>query len=198
MNPKQAIAFESELTRLGLRLRALRGERGWTLDDLAARTSLSAPYLSRVEAGERQPSLAVLLRISQAHGVALSALFEQPMPVTRIVVREEETPMQHGNGLHYASLSGSQHPAGLHPLRIVIPADRQGGELYAHDGEEWLYVLSGRLRLTLGTEEYLVGPGDAAHFDASVPHRLAAEDGEDAEVILVACAGMRPLLSSYL
>ena len=54
--------------------------------------------------------------------------------------------------------------------------------MYQHDGEEWLYVLSGTLRLALADETHLLHPGDAAHFDARVPHRLAADGGHDAEL----------------
>lgn len=198
MDTALGIELKPELTRLGARLQALRAERGWILDDLAARTGLSAPYLSRVEAGERQPSLAALLGIGRAYGMGLAALFEEPVPAPRVVVRAGEASVRRGNGLFYAPLSAGQRLAGLHPLRVVVPADREGGELYAHDGEEWLFVLSGQLRLALGGEEHVLGPGDAAHFDAATPHRLAAEGGVDAEAILVACVGARPLLSSYL
>ena len=78
-----------------------------------------------------------------------------------------------------------------------MPA-RQGDLLYQHDGEEWLYVLSGQLVLILADEEHVLQPGDAAHFDARTPHRLSAKGGGDAEIILVACAAPRPLLGSYL
>lgn len=193
------IEIKPELARLGGRLQALRAERGWTLEELAARTGLSAPYLSRVEAGERQPSLAALLTIGRVYGVGLAALFEEPPAAPRVVVRAGEVHARRGNGLLYAPLSADRRSAGLHPLRVVVPTGREGDELYAHDGEEWLYVLSGRLRLTLGDEQHVLGPGDAAHFVAATPHRLAAEGGEDVEAILVACAGARPqLLSSYL
>ncbi len=86
----------------------------------------------------------------------------------------------------------------LRPLRIVVPAERAGETLYQHEGEQWLYVLSGRLCLELGEDEVVLGAGDAAHFDADNPHKLRAMDGRDAEVILVACAVPYLLLKSYL
>ena len=86
----------------------------------------------------------------------------------------------------------------MQPIRVTVPADRTGDEMYQHDGEEWLYVLSGTLRLALADQTQVLHPGDAAHFDARTPHRLSALDGHDAELILVACAGPRMLLDSYL
>src|SRR5215210_4015653 len=67
----------TELARVGSRLRALRQERGWRLEDLEERTGLSKAYLSRLESGERQPSLGALFKVAQAYGVTFSSLFEE-------------------------------------------------------------------------------------------------------------------------
>ena len=192
--------LSADLIKLGRRLRELRKERGWRLEDLAERTNLSRPYLSRLEGGERQPSLGALFSVAQAYGVTLSSLFEpEPEAKHGVIVRATESPMQRGNGLFYANLSKGSWTFNLQPLRIVVPAEREGRELYQHEGEQWLYVLSGRLGLKIGEEEeFVLEPGDAAHFDADNPHQLTALDGRDAEVILVACAVPYLLLRSYL
>ncbi len=197
-------ATDESLTQLEIasvcaRLRALRSERGWTLDELARRSGLSKSYLSRLEDGDRQPSIAALLSLAQAHGLPLTALFGPPeakKPCT--VVRADEGTRRQGNGLLYASLSNASHAVSMQPIRVTVPVDRAGGEMYQHEGEEWLYVLSGILCLTLAGETLRLCPGDAAHFDARAPHRLAAEGECDAELILVACAAPRMLLDSYL
>ena len=188
-----------DLATIGARLRTLRRERGWRLEDLAERTGLSKAYLSRLESGERQPSLTALFGIAKAYGVSFSALFE-PEPETQslVVVRAEEDRVQRGNGLLYSKLSNGHMTFNLRPLRIVVPAERAGDTLYQHEGEQWLYVLSGRLRLEVSDEDLVLGPGDAAHFDADTPHKLSALDGQDAEIILVACAVPYLLLKSYL
>jgi transcriptional regulator with XRE-family HTH domain len=189
---------QAELTALGARLRSLRAERGWTLDELARRANLSKSYLSRLEEGDRQPSIAALLSLAQAHDVPLSALFGAPAAEKHCtVVRAGEAVRRQGNGLFYTPLSQISSTASMQPIRITVPADRVGDEMYQHDGEEWLYVLSGVLRLALAGETLLLHPGDAAHFDARAPHRLAAEGGQDVELVLVACVGPRMLLDSY-
>ena len=191
---------QAEMTRLGVRLRDLRIGRGWTLDELARQAGLSKSYLSRIEDGERQPSLASLLSLAQAYGVALAALFAAPAeePKPCVVLRAGSLPPQQGNGLTYTPLSRLEHAAHMQPIRVVVPARREDGEMYRHDGEEWLFMLSGTLRLALADEAHTLGPGDTAHFDARVPHRLSALHGTDAELILVACAAPRVLLDSYL
>lgn len=192
--------MEAEIARVGTRLRRLRKERGWRLEDLAERTGLSRAYLSRLESGERQPSLSALFGVAQAYGLSFSALFEPERgPESGVVVREVETPMRRGKGLLYANLSEGNLKFNLQPLKVLIPAERDRREVYQHEGEQWLYVLSGRLELKIGDEEGLeLGAGDAAHFDADNPHTLTALGGEDAEIIMVACAVPYLLLKSYL
>ena len=189
----------SEVTELGARIHELRTQRLWTLEDLAKRSGLSKSYLSRLEEGERQPSIAALLSLAQAFGLALANLFEvEARTAYCTVVRAEQTPQRQGNGLRYTPLSHGARPSGMHPILVVVPTNRTGSEQYRHEGEEWLYVLSGTLRLSLAEDTHDLAPGDAASFDARVPHRLAALNGEDARLILVACAAPKELLGSYL
>ena len=180
-------------------MRKLRKERGWRLEDLAERAGLSRAYLSRLESGERQPSLGALFGVARAYGVAPSSLFEpEPEVGSLAVVRATEGRAQRGNGLLYERLSEGGWAFNLQPLRVVVPAEREAEALYRHEGEQWLYVLSGRLRLEMAGEEVELEAGDAAHFDADNPHRFEALDGRDAEVIVVACAIPYLLLRSYM
>ena len=200
VSDERANRLQYDLSRIGARLRALRRERGWTLEDLAERTGLSRAYLSRLEAGERQPSLSALSEVAHAYGISFSSLFvPEPEAQNGVIVRGRDATVQRGQGLSYTRLSTSDWTFNLQPMRVVVPAGRGEGEApYRHEGEQWLYVLSGKLRLELSGEEFVLDPGDAAHFDADQPHRLTALDGQDAEVILVACAVPYLLLRSYL
>ena len=199
---------QPELIKLGRRLRSLRKSRSWTLGELSQRVDISEAYLSRIESSDRQPSLAVLINIAQAYGTTLPELFQEEDTTQRnnmiasassdsVVVRAAERPLIEGNGLLCTSLAGEGSPKSLHPVRIVVPVTRQEENLYRHNGEEWLYVLSGQILLTLNGEKLILNPGDSAHFDASLPHRLSAMSVQDAEVILVACANASSLLESY-
>lgn len=189
----------SEVAEMGRRIRDLRASRGWTLDELARRSGVTKSYLSRLEDGDRQPSIATLLSLSDAFGISIQVLFEaQRAAETCSIIRAEEAAVREGNGLFYASLTGGALPYSMQPIRVTVPADRTGDELYRHDGEEWLYVLSGHLRLILGEDTHELSPGDAAHFDARTPHRLVASGERDVELILVACAVPKRLLSTYL
>jgi transcriptional regulator with XRE-family HTH domain len=192
--------LQYDLSKIGTRLRALRRERSWTLEDLAERTGLSRAYLSRMEGGERQPSLSALSEVAHAYGISFSSLFvPEPEVQNGVIVRGRDAAVQRGRGLLYSRLSTSDWAFNLQPMQVVVPAERDEGEaLYHHEGEQWLYVLSGKLGLNLSGEDSVLEPGDAAHFDADQQHRLTALDGRDAEIILVACAVPYLLLRSYL
>jgi transcriptional regulator with XRE-family HTH domain len=190
-SPEASIDFRA----LSKHLSRLREERHWTLDDLAARSGLSLSYLSRVESGERQPSLGTLAVLAQVYGVTLASLFE-PEDDPCIIVRGADAPVQRGNDLFYTRLSRRSRTATLQAVRIQVGA--QGVATYAHEGEEWVYVLSGRLHLTAGDETHILDAGDAAHFEARVPHRFASAVEQVTEILIVACVARHPLLGSYL
>lgn len=186
------------LTQLGTRLRSLRTQRGWTLGDLAQRANLSEAYLSRIESGDRQPSLAVLFDLARTYHISMASLFEEEPLNSSVVVRSSDTTVYQGNGLLYRLLSTQANSANLHPIHVTIPANRQDEHLYHHEGEEWTYVLSGQLRLILGDEEFTLKPGDAVHFNAQILHHLNALNEQDAEILLVSCEASHTLLRSYL
>ena len=187
MEEENELREAPELSRLGERLAALRAGRGWTLEELAERSGLSKPFLSRLEGGSRQPSIAAVLTLAHVFDVPMGSLFETRLEDEGcIVIRTKGAAMRRGNGICYLPLSGSSR-FNVQPMRALISPLRPGTERYQHEGEEWIYVLSGDLRLQVGEREYELETGDAAHFDSRLPHRLNALGGKEAEVILVAC-----------
>jgi transcriptional regulator with XRE-family HTH domain len=176
-----------ELMMLGERLKELRAARDWTLEELAERSGLSKPFLSRLEGGTRQPSIAAVLTLARVFNVPMGSLFEiRPEDEGCLIIRRLSAGVRNGNGISYSPLSGISR-FNIQPMRIVVSPDRPGVERYQHDGEEWIYVLSGSLKLNVGEKSYDLEAGDAAHFDSRLPHRLNANGDQDAEVILVAC-----------
>jgi transcriptional regulator with XRE-family HTH domain len=176
------------LTSLGSQLKLLRNERGWTLELLAKSSGLSEPYLSRLESGSRQPSLAALLTLARVYEIPLRTLLEgdgRTMPPCKII-RAGTTRTGIANGMAYRAVSGGGALTGLQAMEMKVPAHRRGDKFYKHEGEEWLYVISGELRLMFENEKHTLQRGDAAHFDARTPHRLAAAGKSDAVVLLVA------------
>ncbi|MER6225750.1 helix-turn-helix domain-containing protein [Streptomyces sp. 900105755] len=152
------------LAGVGPRLRRLRKEREVTLAALSETTGISVSTLSRLESGLRKPSLELLLPIAQAHQVPLDELVGAP-PAGDPRVRAK--PMER-YGRTFLPLT--RQPGGLQAFKVVEPKRKPEPEPRTHEGYEWLYVLSGKLRLVLGEHDVVLGPGEAAEFDTRVPH----------------------------
>ena len=175
------------LSEVGPRVREARRAREMTLEALSAASGVSVAHLSRLESGARQPSLATLLNVAAGLGVPISRLLEGPRePGPGTVVRGSEAPFYEGMGFRFQPLVPEAGPAGLAAIKVVFSADRAEPEYHRHEGEEWLYVLSGRLRLTLGSESTVLGPGDAAFFDGMLSHSFDVLGEEDVEILMVA------------
>jgi transcriptional regulator with XRE-family HTH domain len=171
-------AISDVLADVGPRLKRLRTRRGVTLTALAAQTGISKSTLSRLESGQRKPSLELLLPLAEAHRVPLDELVGAPEvgdPRIRLKPRVR-------NGRLVFPLT--QQSSGMHVWKVVIPPEKRP-ELRTHDGYEWLYVLSGRMRLILGEHDITMGPGEVAEFDTRLPHWFGPAGDEPVEILSV-------------
>lgn len=161
------------------RLRELRLRRGYTLADLAAETGISTSTLSRLESGLRRPTLELLIRIAATYRANLDDLVGAPQIADP---RVHPKPF-YRNGKAIIPLT-RQNPD-LHAFKMVLPGHPpdQPVEQRAHDGYDWIYVLSGRVRLALGDDEIVLEAGEAAEFDTRVPHGHASASTEPAEIL---------------
>jgi transcriptional regulator with XRE-family HTH domain len=180
------------LTTIADHLRATREQQGLTLEQASELSGISKSHLSRLESAERQPSVASLLALSAALGVPVGAFFGENQGGAALHISPPDEPRRESNGLRIAPCSGYAGSSVIDALRVTIGSERPAPAPTHHPGEEWIYVLSGTLRLEYDGEEHLVEAGAAAHFNAELPHRLGAE-GSDAEVLLVAARPIRNL-----
>ncbi|MFL4908547.1 helix-turn-helix domain-containing protein [Streptomyces sp. MMS24-I2-30] len=174
---------EAELATVAPQLRSLRRRTGLTLESAARSAGLSPAHLSRLETGQRQPSLPLLLALARIYGTTVSELLGETVADRDAVVRAADMEPTHAGGWTYWQAGAPGR--GMQALRVRVPYGSQGDIVRVHPGEEWLYVLQGRLGLRLGDTTYLLAPGDSAHFDSLTPHRLAAEDHDGAELLFV-------------
>ncbi|MFT4199833.1 helix-turn-helix domain-containing protein [Gordonia sp. (in: high G+C Gram-positive bacteria)] len=168
-----------EMKLVGARLRALRNNRGWTLDDLAASAGMSPSTLSRLESGKRQPSLELLLPLTRQLGIGLDDLVSPTVADPRV---RREPYRRNGMIIHPLVPEGS--PMKTYKIHY-LPMEGDPPELRVHDGYEWVYVLSGKLRLRLGDQDLVLSRGEAAEFDTRVPHALSADGKRPAEVLSI-------------
>ncbi|MEV5437681.1 XRE family transcriptional regulator [Streptomyces sp. NPDC052682] len=152
------------LAGVGPRLRRIRKDRDVTLAALSETTGISVSTLSRLESGLRKPSLELLLPIARAHQVPLDELVGAP-PVGDPRVRAKPV-VRDGRTLYPLT----RQPGGLQAYKVVEPQRAVEPDPRTHEGYEWLYVLSGKLRLVLGEHDVVLTAGEAAEFDTRVPH----------------------------
>lgn len=164
-------------------LRALRRRAALTLEAAARTAGLSPAHLSRLETGQRQPSLPVLLALARVYGTTVSELLGETVAERDAIVRAGDMEPTGAGGWTYWQAGSSGR--GMQALRVRVPYGSQGDVVRVHPGEEWLYVLQGRLRLRLGDTTHVLAPGDSAHFDSLTPHRLAAEDHDGVALLFV-------------
>jgi len=173
----EAAAMASVLDQVGPRLKRLRSQRGVTLTALSEVTGISKSTLSRLETGQRRPSLELLLPLAQAYRVALDDLVGAPEvgdPRVRLKPRRV-------NGRTVLPLT--RQPGGVQAWKIIIPRTQSKPNPRVHEGYEWLYVLSGRMRLILGAQDLVLGVGEAAEFDTELPHWFGSTGEGAAEVL---------------
>ena len=161
------------------RLKAIRVERGLSQEEVARRAGMATSTLSRLESGARRLALDHLAPLAEALDVEVGELLS---PAVARDPRVREHPRT-AEGIRYHPLSRSA-PAGLRVLRMEIPAERTVPDPRSHEGHEWLYVLSGRVRLVLGDDELVLEPGEAVEFSTWTPHWAGAVDGP-AEVLAI-------------
>lgn len=168
------------LANVGPRLRQLRLEREATLSDLAEETGISLSTLSRLESGQRKPTLELLLPLARAHRVALDELVDAPETGDP---RVRAKPIRrHGR----VFLPLTRRPGGLQTFKMVLPVDPAPTRgLQTHEGYEWLYVLNGKVRLLLGSRDLTLTPGEVVEFDTRTPHWVGNPGPEAAEVLAV-------------
>jgi transcriptional regulator with XRE-family HTH domain len=169
-------SFDAVLAGIGPRLRTLRQQSDMTLTDLSEATGINVSTLSRLESGTRRANLELLLPIAKAHGVPLDDLVNSKIADPR--VREE--PQKVGS---MTIIPLTSQPGNLQAYKMILAPTEDIREPRTHEGYEWHYVLSGRVRLQLGDRDFVMGAGEAAEFDTHIPHRFSAADGRPAEVI---------------
>ncbi|WP_030185228.1 helix-turn-helix domain-containing protein [Streptomyces sp. NRRL S-813] len=174
--------FEAVLDAVGPRLRAIRRQRGTTLEQIAELTGMSVSTLSRIESGQRRPTLEVLLPLARTYHLPLDELVGAPATGDP---RIHPRPVNR-NGVTWVPLSRT--PGGLNAFKQILPVATEAPERLeqrTHEGHEWIYVLTGTMRLVLGEQDFQLHAGEAAEFDTRVPHGMANIGSQPLELLVI-------------
>ena len=179
---------------IGTRIAELRQGLGITLDRLAAMTGFSKGYLSKIENSHKVPPIGSLARIAAALRTDITELLHAPAQAPdgglSVVRAGERRPVVRGGtafGYDYVSLADNRPDKKMEPFLFNFPSQIDKYVFFEHEGEEFMFVLSGRVEWQAGSRKLVLEPGDSIYFDARLPHRGRAIEGE-ARALVVTCS----------
>jgi transcriptional regulator with XRE-family HTH domain len=180
-------------TPVGQRLRALRREKGLSLADLAQRTGLSETVLGEIEDEAASPPLGTLIRLGKALDMKLGTLISSGEDRPYTVVRAGERPAmsrfasQKGSayGYSYQALAPKKRNRAMEPFLVTLNKAGDLVEPSNHDGEEFIFVLEGRLEALVGQAREILEPGDSIYYDSTEPHLLRPLDDAPTRILAV-------------
>jgi len=173
----------AEPSSLGGRIKKIRLEKGWSLAQLAGETGVAEKELERVEEGAVMPAVGTLLLISRALEVDSDNFLKEEKEArkTRAEAFEKRT-----ENYAYCTLSPGARHKHLKAFRITIePNSAHQSVGYRHEGEEFVYVLSGKLSITVGEQTTILGPDESLHFNSLIPHKLANNSDKQTKAVVV-------------
>jgi transcriptional regulator with XRE-family HTH domain len=189
----------SDENRIGAKITTLRESLRLSRDQLAERCECDVAVIDGVEGGQIAPSLAPLIKITRALGVRLGTLLDDDANVGPVITRKDSAEevarlksletSSDGGVLDFFSLAEGKASRHMEPFLIdVSPATPGSHALSSHEGEEFVFVLSGEIEIEYGKDLNVLGAGDSIYYDSIVPHQLRAHGGASARILAVVYA----------
>jgi transcriptional regulator with XRE-family HTH domain len=183
----------AEEVKVGEKIKATREAKGLALKDIADRTGFSTAFLSQLENHLISPPLGAIIKIAHSLDVEIGTLFNQvgTAPFT-IVRKHERTPTSRvaskegvRYGYSYESLAPDKINRRMEPFLVTLEPVSKQGVPYNHEGEEFLFVLEGKIEVRLGEYTDTLEPGDSIYYDSTTPHKVACAGDEPARILAV-------------
>ncbi|MBN2158445.1 MAG: cupin domain-containing protein [Spirochaetes bacterium] len=179
--------------KVGEKIKKYREAKGLSLSDLAEKSGFSTAYLSQLENHLISPPLGALMKIARCLDIEIGRLFNQKGTAPFTIVRKDErvptsrVASKEGvrYGYSYESLAPDKINRNMEPFLVTLEPASKKGVPYNHDGEEFLFVLEGRVEIQLGEHTDILEPGDSIYYDSSLNHRVACADEKPARIIAV-------------
>lgn len=177
---------------VGIRISEMRKQQGITLEQLSILTGFTKGYLSKIENSKRSPPVGSLARIAQALKTGIAELLQparaETSPAISVVRVAERRPAVRGGtafGYDYVNLAHTRRNKRMEPFLFTFPSEINKHIFFEHEGEEFLFVLSGKVEWQSGREKLILESGDSVYFDARTPHRGRSLGGEATALVVV-------------
>ena len=180
---------------VGHKIKGIRESKNLSIEEISERSGLSAEQIVSIENDQNLPSLGPLIKIARALGVRLGTFMDDndalgPV-VCRAADREANSSISFSNGASNARKHMDYHPlakqkAGRHMEPFIVdinPSEEKDFQLSAHEGEEFIYVMSGTVEIDYGKNKYLLSEGDSIYYDSIVKHHIHGANGQAAKIL---------------
>lgn len=178
--------------RIGSRLREIRKQAGLTLKQLGEKTNLSHPLLSRIENGLAMPSIPTLEAIANILKIGIGYFFQKEDEKEYIITRdgnrritEVERGSKHKINYIVEHLADGMYNCWMEPVMVTVVGKNKDIVPITHDGQEFIYVIEGKIEVTLGKDKFILKKGDAVYLNGSVPHKAISLSKKPARTLSV-------------
>lgn len=188
----------AEEIKVGEKIKELRLEKEISLQELSMRTGFSSAILSQIENHLVSPPLGILLKIAKALDVEMGYFLGKGDEVPYVIVRKNErkstsrVASKEGvkYGYSYQSLAYDKKNRHMEPFIVILePATIKDRHAYNHEGEEFLFVLEGKMEVTLGDYIDILEEGDSIYYDSKIPHRVQCVEDKETKILAVIYGG---------
>lgn len=183
----------NEKNRIGKKVRLIRESRNLTIDDLSERTNLNAAGIAEIEEGKLIPGLSPLIKIARVLGVRLGTFLDDQEHIGPAVSRREEKKgvtrfSERTNAvdsdLDFYSLAQNKVGRHMDPFMIdVFPSSNKDVKLSTHEGEEFIFVMKGKIEVLYGKDRYELNEGDSIYYDSVIAHHVHSLGTEPAKIL---------------
>ncbi len=195
MTQDQEISLAVKALKIGNKVRELRQKNRYTLQDMAAKTGLSKPFLSQIENDHVVPPVATLLKLARGLNVSMAHFFQDELSTEKISVTRsadrswvERRPHHHKGEVNYRyeALETKKQDKHMEPFMVEFAcADTSDMVFMSHDGEEFLYLLEGRLEFRSIDRVEILEPGDSIYFESDLSHSFRRLGESPARAVVV-------------
>jgi len=190
--------FEEEISpEMGVRIKRARESRGLSIFDVYLRTDIDVDTLSQIEEGNITPPLGTVIKLAKAldlkMGYFISGEDEKSYTIVRRDDREKasryDSKKEKQYGYGYESLAPHKMNRQMEPFLVTLEPSDTDEERSFHDGQEFIFVLTGKMEVRLGEEIHILEPGDSIYYDSTVPHLVKCHNKETTKILAVLYAG---------
>jgi quercetin dioxygenase-like cupin family protein/ribosome-binding protein aMBF1 (putative translation factor) len=188
------VKVEEEISaEMGMRVKKARESRGLSIFDIYLRTDINVDLLSQIEEGKVVPPLGTVIKLAKALDLKMGYFIsgEEEKAYTIVHRDDRETTLRYDSkkekhhGYGYESLAPHKTDRHMEPFLVTLKPSETEEERSTHDGQEFIFVLQGKMEVRLGEEIHILESGDSIYYDSTVPHLVKCHGKETTKILAV-------------